>query len=202
MFFLCCNCGKFGASEVFSLIQIIVGVVAIFLAVYIPKKLSWEQMYTQLLTEYYSYDFAAAVQGIVFFFYEDCDCDFKKVKKKYVEKFNAQFERNVTNPENYKFSVPNDQNLHFQRRLLTQFYCLLDQCARSKYIGKNRVQRDFTTKEANLLKILYYMNIAAESDEIYMDISTDDRLTPHAKGINAYIKHVYEILRNSKPYMR
>ncbi len=201
MMFLCCECGKFGIGDVFSLIQIIIGIIAIVLAVYIPKKLSWEQMYGQLLNEYLSYDFAAAVQGIAFFFHEDCDCDFKKIKKKYVEKFNAQFARNVSKYEKYNFAVDNDKNLHFHRRLLSQFYCLLDLCARSPYIGKTRVQRDFTSKEANLLKILYYMNIASESDEIYMDISTVDRLPPNAKGINTYIKHIYEILNKSKSYM-
>ena len=65
-----------------------------------------------------------------------------------------------------------------------------------------RIQKDFTSKEANLLKILYYMNDAAVTDGIFMDITTDDRLTPNAQSINKYIKHIYNVLKYAKPYVR
>ncbi|MCR5698756.1 MAG: hypothetical protein K6G52_03830 [Treponemataceae bacterium] len=86
--------------------------------------------------------------------------------------------------------------------MLNQFYWDLDLCARSIFIGKKRVQKDFTSKEANMLKILYYMNIAAESDGIFMDISTDDRLPPNPKSTNVRIKDIYEILKDSKSYVQ
>ena len=54
--------------DLFTIIQTIASVVACIIAVFIPRKISWEQMYTQLLSEYLGYDFGAAVMGIVFFF--------------------------------------------------------------------------------------------------------------------------------------
>ena len=54
-----------------AIIQTIASVVACIIAVLIPKKISWEQMYTQLLSEYLGYDFGATVMGIVFFFNKD-----------------------------------------------------------------------------------------------------------------------------------
>ena len=67
--------------DLFTIIQTIASVVACIIAVLIPKKISWEQMYTQLLSEYLGYDFGAAVMGIVFFFNKDCDCEIKNIKE-------------------------------------------------------------------------------------------------------------------------
>jgi hypothetical protein len=200
MMFLCCNCNGWGTSET---VAVILAVISWFWAIYIPRKISWEQRYSQLMSDYRGTDFGAAVLGITMFFNKSCNNDINKIEKKYREIYQAQF-KNQWNPDkdNYKPEVPNDQNLHFQRRLLTQFYWDLDQCATSHYISKKRIQRDFTSKEANLLKILYYMNDASQTAGIYMDITTDDRLTPNPQSINKYIKHIYNILKDAKPYVR
>ena len=200
MLFLCCNCSKLSPADI---IQIFLAAFACFLAVFIPIKLSWEQRYSQLLSDYRGYDFGAAVMGITMFFNKSCNNDINKIEEKYREIYQAQF-KNQLNPNmnDYCPEVPNDQNLHFQRRLLTQFYWDLDQCATSHYIRKKRIQKDFTSKEANLLKILYYMNEASQTDGIYMDITTDDRLSPNPQSINKYIKHIYNILKDAKPYVR
>jgi hypothetical protein len=46
------------------------------------------------------------------------------------------------------------------------------------------------------------MNEASQADGIYMNITTDDRLTPNPQSINKYIKHIYNILKDAKPYVR
>lgn len=208
MMFLCCNCSGWGIDETLSLIQIIIAIVACIFAILIPIKISWEQRYSQLLADYRGYDFGAAVMGVTIFFHENCKNDVSKIKEEYLDIFQKQFRNQLNKKDkNYDYKkiksiVPNDQNLHFQRRLLTQFYWDLDQCATSHYISKKRIQRDFTSKEANLLKILYYMNDASQTAGIYMDITTDDRLTPNPQSINKYIKHIYNILKDAKPYVR
>jgi len=186
-----------------ALIQIFLSVIACFIAVYIPKKIAWEQRYSQLLAEYRGHDYAAAVMALTMFFNKNCKNDVNSIEKEYKIIFDAQFENQLQQNNNkHIFIVPNDQNLHFQRRLLNQFYWDLDLCARSIFIRKKRIQKDFTSKEANMLKVLYYMNIAAESDEIFMDISTDDRLSPNPKSTNVRIKDIYEILKDAKSYVR
>lgn len=202
MLLLFCNCSKWGASETMALIQIFLSVIACFIAVYIPKKIAWEQRYSQLLAEYRGHDYAAAVMALTMFFNKNCKNDVNSIEKEYIKIYKAQFKYQFGLGEKPLTSVQNDQNLHFQRRLLNQFYWDLDLCARSLYIGKKRIQKDFTSKEANMLKVLYYMNIAAESDEIFMDISTDDRLPPNPKSTNVRIKDIYEILKDSKSYVQ
>ena len=64
------------------LLQIILAFVACIFAWYIPNKLSWEQRYSQLLSDYRGYDFGAAVMGITMFFKRSCDNDINKIEEK------------------------------------------------------------------------------------------------------------------------
>ena len=178
--------------------QTLASIIACILAIWIPKKISWEQLYSNLLIDYYSYDFGAAIMGVVLFFNRNCENDIEKVRGEYIKQVKELFSDGCFEQS----TVSNDNNLYYQRRLLTQFYYQLDLCARSHFIGQKRIQKDFSSKEANLLKVLFYMNEASTSPEIFMDISTDDRLPKKTKGINSYIKHIYWILKSSPDYIR
>lgn len=186
--------------DLMQIIQTVGSVIACILAFWIPKKIKWEQLYSQLLSDYCGYDIGAAIIGIVHFFHLNCSNDINKIQPAYNELYKQQFDLSVNT--NNHFKVSNEQNIHLQRRLLVQFYCQLDLCARSPFIGKKRVQKDFTSKEANLLKILYYMNEAASEEPIFMDITTADRVRKDMTGINLYIAHMYYLLRDSPGYIR
>ncbi len=187
-------------SDVLAIVQIIISVVACCLAVYIPEKIKWEQRYSQLLSDYRGYDVAAAVQGLVQFFVKDCKCDVGNIAKEY----ERHFDKEVENPKE-DVRIDNDKNLHYQRRLLNAYFYELNECAKRRFlIGKKRVGRDFTKNEASVIKILYFMNVAAaDSEMIFKDISTDERIPkfPRLSGMTKSIVQVYEILRNSKKYM-
>ncbi len=188
---------KFFIDSIIPIITVVTSIIACFLAVWIPKKISWEQLYSSLLIDYYSCDFGAAIMGVLRFFNKDCNNDIEKIEDKYCVQVKELFKKNSS-----VCDISNDQNLYYQRRLLTQFYYQLDLCARSRFIGKKRIQRDFSSKEANLLKVLFYMNNATLSPEIFMDISTDDRIPKNPKGINSYIKHIYSVLKDTPDYIR
>lgn len=187
-------------SSIPSLIQTVAGVLACVIAIYIPEKIKWEQRYSQLLSDYRGYDVAAAIQGLVQFFVNDCKRDVSKIKMEYEKRFRNEIEK--VDSSNLK---SNDKNLHYQRRLLNAYFYELNECAKRRFlIGKKRVGRDFTKKESDIIKILYFMNVAAkESDLIFKDISTDE-LVPKSRrlhGMDKAIVSVYEILKNSKRYM-
>src|SRR5574344_917258 len=124
-------------------IQIVLSAVSLVAAILIPKKIQWEQTYSSLMSDYRGYDFAAAVQGITEFFSINCGNDVTKIKKQYENVF-QMYQKKYQKGE----PVSNDQNLHFQRRLLTEFYWQLNQCAESIFIRKKRIMRDFTRNEA------------------------------------------------------
>ena len=197
-------------EEVMTLIQTICSVLAVILAWYIPKKIKWDQFYSNLISEYRSYDFAIAVQGVVEFFTIDCDSDVTNISKKYKERFMKEIygfkgeELNEKIDKKKLLQKDSDKTLHFQRRLLTQFYWELDSCLKSSFIGARHVKKDFTRGESNIIKILYFMNEAVDNDEIlYKDICFDERLPTikRAKGINKSLVHLSEELKNTKRYI-
>ena len=178
--------------DVFTLIIAILTFIA---TITIPHRIKWEQFYQQLLSDYRSHDFGVAIMEIGLFFHDNCSNDVSNIPKEYAARFNHDF---YTDKEN----VSKEHNLHYQRRLLTQFYYQLDLCAKPFRIGKKRIQRDFTSRESDLLKILFYMNEASQQSDVFIDITTPDRIGPCKKGMNSYIKDMYSILKESPKYVR
>lgn len=179
---------------------LILAFLAFIVAIFIPEKIKWEQTYSTLLAEYKSYDFAAEVQGVVEFFTERCNKDVTKIKTEYenlIKEYSIKL--NNGNP------ISNEQNLHFQRRLLTTFFWQLEQCSKSIFIRKRRVKRDFTSNEANIAKVVYFMNQAvSESEILFKDLKTCD-LIPKAenvKGINSSVVYIYELLKKEPKFIR
>ncbi len=182
------------SNNTLDLIQIALAAAACVLAWFIPKRIMWEQTYSSLSSDYRSYDFGIAVQGIVEFFAVECKSDVKNIKEAYERRFTEDIGKiREKSPE---------LCLHYQRRLLAQFFYQLDLCARSPFIGKKRVSRDFTMHEAEIVRLLYLMGIAVlDSDVLFKDISCDERVPRNARGLNGYLADLYRILKKSKPYM-
>ena len=197
-------------ENILTYIQIFCSIVSLIVACYIPEKIKWEQMYSSLISEYRSYDFAIAVQGLIEFFVLDCDANTSKIKGKYKERFIKEIydlKTSVSTIGEVKKQKNNinllqkdsDKILHFQRRLLTQFYNDLDTCLKTPIISSHRILKDFTKSEAKIIHILYLINESMDSDEIlYKDISCDEKLheTKRTKTINRNLKHLCSKLKN------
>lgn len=171
---------------------------SILVAVWIPHRIKWEQQYSSLLDEYRGFDYAISVQGIIQFFTNECGNDVEKIKKAY----RKHFEDEIENPAN---SMEKENNLHFQRRLLAQFFWQLNECSKPFRIGKKRISHDFTKSEANLIKILIYMGKAVEEDSMmFKDISSSAivKKPNHLKGQNKGLSELYQILKNSKRFIK
>lgn len=180
-----------------SIASVILAIITVFFTYFIPEKIKWEQLYTSLLTEYMSYDFAVANQSIIEFFYDECKKDINLIKQK--------SEEHYTKEVLLCDKIDSQTCLHFQRRLLTDFYWLVDTCAHSFFIGKKRVSEDFTRNDSNIIKIVYWMNKAVDESEIlYKDIKVNNSIPHHkaVKGINRNIVDLSEILRKSKHYVK
>lgn len=175
----------------------ILPIIAVFAAIYIPRKIAWEQFYNDLIKEYRSIEFGRAMQNIIQFYVNTCHSDVSRIKEEYENRFRIEI-------ENKPFALEN--SLHFDRRLLAQFFIDLEKCARTHwyYIGKKRVQRDFTKGTRNLLAILYFMGEALdESPLMFKTVEVNERVpkSSRLKGMNKYINHLYEILKDSKKYI-
>lgn len=71
--------------KMLDIVQIFFSVLGFIAAILIPEKIKWEQSYSSLLSDYRGYDFAAAVHGIIDFFYDDCDKKIDKIETEYKE---------------------------------------------------------------------------------------------------------------------
>ena len=97
-----------------------------------------------------------------------------------------------------------EKTLHYNKRILTQYFHELALCAKSPFIGKRRVQKDFTSSEAKIMKILFLMNKAVDdSDLLYKDISCDFRMPSPNRGKGMYkdLAYLYSILKRSNRFM-
>ncbi|MGP1458726.1 MAG: hypothetical protein ACTTKL_05395 [Treponema sp.] len=203
-------------GKILDILQTVLAAIACVLAWIIPKRIMWEQTYSSLINDYRRYDFAVAVQGIVEFFSLECQKNVARIASEYERRFlkdiyglqNTQIKNLGSWWQQDAISSFNKKApeacLHYQRSLLAQFFYQLDLCARSIFIGKKRVKKDFTQGEANLIRILFLIDQAIdESDILKKDISCDVRIPRRARtrGMNKYLSHLYSVLRKSKPYM-
>ena len=131
-------------SKVTDVIQTVLTIISILVAIWIPNKIKWEQEYSSLLDFYRSLDYAIAFQGVIQFFFNDCGRDMSRVKTEYKRRF-------IEEVESKPGDIDKENCLHFQRRVLAQFFWQLNECAKSFSIGKRRVTNDFTNAEAKRL---------------------------------------------------
>ena len=101
----------------------IIPIATLFFTFIIPYRIAWEQQYSSLLEEYRSLDFAIALQGVIQFFTKDCAGDMDRVKAEYKNRF-------IKEIENTPGKIDKENCLHFQRRLLAQFFWQLNQYLR------------------------------------------------------------------------
>ena len=97
-------------------LTLIFAFMAIAVAVFIPEKIKWEQIYSSLISEYRSYDFAIAWQSIIAFFVNECKSNLDLVQKKYEDHYIKENHKCVGVSCN-----DSDKSLHFQRRYLARF---------------------------------------------------------------------------------
>ena len=138
--------------------------IAVFATFYIPKKMMNNQIYADLMSEYRKPEIGEAIIAVIDFYTKDCKSDVEMIEKEYVERYKTD-----------KQSGKYENSLHFQRRLLSQYYY---QLAALRYqdgwftrLSKKKVREDFTAREAKLLSLLSYMNKAAETIFTEYDIA-------------------------------
>ena len=201
-------------------ITILIAFLTLIATIYIPKRIMQEQTYQGLLSDCRSYDYAVAIQSVIEFFTVECKGDINNVAEKYKERFfndmyGVPYSKNIELSDiqnwyssGYKDSIAQKEPslcLHYQRRFLAQFFYQLDLCARFSQSYRKRIQRDFTTSEANLIRILIAIDEEINADDILkksLDCDFRVRQAKYVRGMNTFLAHLYHILRESKPQMQ
>ena len=175
----------------------VLSLIAVILAIYIPISIMNYQQYTNLWNVYMSFDFAHAFQSVIQFFYEDCERDVERIPDEYYKRYLSDIE-NLKNGKIQKEDV-----LHYQRRMLTDYFYELECCRVSSPRLKKIIQQDWTQSEAYVCRILICMNKAVDDNhEIMMDISSiKHQHIPKTKGISEYLARLYNELKDEGRWM-
>lgn len=109
--------------DVYSMIQTIFSVLGFFVAVFIPVWIMHNQRYENLLQNYLSADFVAAIKGVVDFFKNDCNSDVTQIAAAYKKRFEKDFKKsNKESDDKSECTKEPSQILHFQRSMLNNFF--------------------------------------------------------------------------------
>lgn len=177
--------------------SVIISFVALIVTISIPVQVMKFQRYTGLMSTYMSFGFAHALQSVIKFFYKDCNCDVERIPEEYKKRFESDFD--VMSEDKDIENI-----LHYQRRLLNDFFLELEMCRESSWVLRRRIRKDWTTSEAFICKILIYMNKAVDEDpEMFMDIaSIKYERMPKVKGLNEYLARLYNTLKKESRSMQ
>lgn len=186
-------------QTIFSVIGVIVAVIGVVIAVCIPVWIMHNQRYENLLQAYMANDFAEAVKGVTDFFKNDCNSDVNQIADAYKKRFEDDFKKSDKNLGVKTAS----QILHYQRRLLNNFFWGLNSCAKDPFL-KHKVKNEFSRNEAYICKILIYMNTVSDSDgEVFKDISEIKyEPMPKTKGMSSALNNIYEILKDQSRWIK
>lgn len=192
-----CMCYIHNSISLMDCMTIGISIVTLIVTISIPIQIMKFQRYTALMSTYMSFDFAHAFQSVITFFYKDCECNVEKIPEKYKKRFNSDFDE--VNNEKDKSNI-----LHYQRRLLNDYFLELEMCRESSWVLRRKIRKDWTTSEAYVCKILVYMNKAVDEDpEMFMNISSIkyERM-PRVKGMCEYLTRFYNALRKESRTMQ
>ncbi|MDR2798126.1 MAG: hypothetical protein LBB80_07260, partial [Treponema sp.] len=139
-----------------NVIQVLSAAVTIFLAVRIPRRILINQLYVDLIQAYRSPEIGAAIFAIFRFYVKDCHNNTAAMAGAYREKYKEQIEGPLTRGE----AVDYANTLHFQRRLVAQFYwnmAVLRYERRFPRLSTKELILWFTPNDAKLLALLLHM---------------------------------------------
>lgn len=177
---------------ILSFLSLIVASATLYFTIKIPEKIMWAQIYSNLNAEYRSHEFGEAVQGIVDFFVDDCKCDLDAIESEYRNRYDKDSSDLIKRCKNSK-------SLHYQRRMVAQFYMQLDMCVEKSRAVRRLVITDYGRSETNLIKILYYMDRASYAyNPSYKDIKTKDPLIMtkfEQTALDKKLVHLYKFFK-------
>jgi len=130
-------------------LPIALGILTIFVSIFIPRRIFKNQVFSELLNEYRSFSMGIAVKHIWDFFRDDCNKEIKKVVDEYYRIKEIDEELNKTE-EDWKNS------LHYHRRLVSQFYRHIAMFLFGRFpkIRERKIKSFFIKGDFDILKII------------------------------------------------
>ena len=181
-----------------------VSIATLIVTVYIPTQIMKFQRYTNLIATYMSLDFAHALQSVIAFFCNDCGHDVERIPAEYKKRFDSDMKRVMRSDNNEDITGDITKVLHYQRRFLNNYFLELEMCRQSSMVLRRVLRKDWTANEADIVKILIYMNEAVKNDpDMFKDLSDIEyERMPKVKGMGEYLANFYNVMRKERRWMQ
>jgi hypothetical protein len=194
-------------------------VVALAAAFIIPGKIMSNQIFADLVKEYRSCEMGGAILSIFHFYKHDCGKNIENIGDKctipgeYRKKYGKQIgdklgdKKQANSSPGDKEPIDYAHTLHFQRRLIAQFYSNLayhhyKRCIFTR-ITKKQLKYWFTPNEVQLLAIILHMvKPAKDTFEEAGDVSgLPEKLKNYEKDVPMN-KLLHDLYKDSKQWMK
>ncbi|GMO55338.1 MAG: hypothetical protein Ta2A_00070 [Treponemataceae bacterium] len=175
-------------------IAVVLSLVTLFFAWFIPQRIMINQIYADLLKEYRSPEMGVAILAIFHFYTQTCKNNASKINDEYEKMYNKQIEEPLQPAKG--MNVDFSQTLHFQRRLVAQFY---SDFARLRYeyifprLPKKLLKTWFTENEVTLLQLLLLM--AEPAGKVFENAKNVPEPSEDDVPMNQSIQKLYEEVR-------
>jgi hypothetical protein len=191
-YFLCLLIRKINCEPLDD-IAILIGLGALIAAWIIPKRIMLNQAYIALTTEYRSPEMGAAVLAVFYFYTHDCKNSVSNISDAYRARYQKEMVQHQYAPAKI---------LHFQRRLIAQFYYDMASLRYDYHfprLSAKQLQRFFTPHETELLSLILHMaKPASEVFEKAENLSSPAVPPENGAYMNKLLYRLYEETDGSK----
>jgi hypothetical protein len=167
-----------------------ISLVTLIVAFLIPNKVMVNQIFAGLIASYRNPEMGAAILALFHFYKKDCNCDISKIEEKYRERYQKEVEPLLKEGKGADFS----NTLHFQRRMVTQFYFNMavlrfEHCFLTR-LRLKKLKTWFTSNDIKLLSLILHM--AKPAEKVFIKI--DDLSEPPRDNVpmNKLIHKLYD----------
>jgi len=174
-----------------------IAVLALLVAIYIPRKIMISQIYANLLENYRSPEMGGAILAIFRFYNKNCERNVSKIAAAYKKKYKKQIRNKFRAKKEDKIDF--SKTLHFQRRLVAQFYfdmASLRYDNRFIRLPDKYMKIWFTSSEVKLLGIILHM--AEPARKVFEDAGEVPPPYEDEVPMNELIYRLYEEVRNGE----
>jgi hypothetical protein len=169
-----------------------VSLLALAAAICIPCKIMVNQIYAGLIDSYRSPEMGAAILALFHFFVEECKEDTSVICKKYREKYEEQIGNHLNSGKELDFS----NILHFQRRMVAQFYFHI---ANLRYkccppLSFRKMKMWFMPEDLKLLSIV--LHLAEPAKNVFIKAGNIPEPPEDDVPMNKLIRRLYKEMKN------
>ena len=155
-------------NPIVNIVGAFIAALALFVAIYIPRRIMISQIYANLLENYRSPEMGGAILAIFHFYNKDCGRNVSNIAAEYEKKYDKQIKKRFQEGEEQELDF--SKTLHFQRRLVAQFYfdmASLRYDRRFIRLPDKYMKIWFTPSEVKLLGIILHM--AEPASKVFED---------------------------------